>query len=120
MAVTINRGLQMDQFRQDRCLTDVELVSETVSLHCHKLVLSLHSSYFRNRVHPIGHRFSDGYTNAKIYSNHRLLTVLKRNICIPFPFNTVRRKQLFECVLTWFAPSHFAIFIATLHCFHLV
>ena len=51
MAVTINRGLQMDQFRQDRCLTDVELVSETVSLHCHKLVLSLHSSYFRNRVH---------------------------------------------------------------------
>ena len=53
MAVTINRGLQMDQFRQDRCLTDVELVSETVSLHCHKLVLSLHSSYFRNRVHPI-------------------------------------------------------------------
>ena len=92
MAVTINRGLQMDQFRQDRCLTDVELVSETVSLHCHKLVLSLHSSYFRNRVHPIGHRFSDGYTNAKIYSNHPLLTVLKRNICIPFPFNTVRRK----------------------------
>ena len=62
MAVTINRGLQMDQFRQDRCLTDVELVSETVSLHCHKLVLSLHSSYFRNRVHPIGHRFCDENT----------------------------------------------------------
>ena len=47
MAVNLNRGLQMEKFRQERYMTDVELVSEDVSLPCHKLVLSLHSHYFK-------------------------------------------------------------------------
>ena len=37
--------------------------------------------------------------------------------------SAVRTSPLFVvstlCVLTWFARSHFAIFIATLHCCHL-
>jgi len=47
MAVTINRGSQLEQLRKDSFLTDVLLISEDVSLPCHKLILSLQSPYFR-------------------------------------------------------------------------
>ena len=50
--VALDRGLQMERFRLEEKMTDVLLVSmsgpdNTLELPCHKLILSLHSSYFR-------------------------------------------------------------------------
>ena len=47
VSVCVDRGLQLEQYRQDHLLTDVVLKSSSISLPCHKLVLSLHSPYFR-------------------------------------------------------------------------
>jgi len=42
-----DRGVQLDKYRQDHLLTDVVLKSSSIHLPCHKLVLSIHSPYFR-------------------------------------------------------------------------
>jgi len=54
VSVNVDRGLQLDQYRKDKLLTDVVLKSSTTSLHCHKLLLSLHSPYFRTLFHSTG------------------------------------------------------------------
>ena len=54
MSVSLDRGVQLEQLRQERTLTDVELVSDNVSLPCHKLILSLHSPYFRTLFQSSG------------------------------------------------------------------
>ena len=44
----------MEQFRRDRVMTDVQLISEDTTLSCHKLILSLHSPYFRTMFSSSG------------------------------------------------------------------
>ena len=44
--VNLDRGVQLELFRVEEKLTDVVLVSGDLSVPCHKLILSLHSSYF--------------------------------------------------------------------------
>ena len=44
--VALDRGAQLETFRVGEKLTDVVLVSGDLSVPCHKLILSLHSSYF--------------------------------------------------------------------------
>ena len=54
VAVTLNRGYQLEQYRKEKFLTDVILTSEDVSLPCHKLILSLYSPYFRTMFQSSG------------------------------------------------------------------
>ena len=44
-----DRGTELGKLRQDQVLTDVILVSDDTEIHAHKLLLSLHSFYFRNK-----------------------------------------------------------------------
>jgi len=46
-----DRGTELGKLRQDQVLTDVILVSDDTEIHAHKLLLSLHSFYFRNKSH---------------------------------------------------------------------
>ena len=46
LMVALDRGIQLEHFRVGERLTDVTLVSGDISVPCHKLILSLHSSYF--------------------------------------------------------------------------
>ncbi len=48
---SIDRGRQLDAFRMAEQLTDVTLLVEGVRIPAHKLVLSLHSHYFRLTLH---------------------------------------------------------------------
>ena len=43
----MDRGLSLGNLRRDEVLTDVVLVAEDKEIHAHKLILSLHSFYFR-------------------------------------------------------------------------
>ena len=43
----IDRGVELNQLREQRTLTDVVLVCGGREVHAHKLILSLHSYYFR-------------------------------------------------------------------------
>jgi len=53
--VALDRGVQMESFRVGEKMTDVLLVcGDTTELPCHKLVLSLHSSYFRTLFQSSG------------------------------------------------------------------
>ena len=42
-----DRGEGLGKIRSQEILTDVVLVSEGEEIHAHKLILSLHSYYFR-------------------------------------------------------------------------
>eukprot|EP00092_Neocalanus_flemingeri_P009620 GFUD01010356.1.p1 GENE.GFUD01010356.1~~GFUD01010356.1.p1 ORF type:complete len:542 (-),score=187.78 GFUD01010356.1:229-1854(-) len=59
VSVCVDRGVQLDQYRQDHLLTDVVLKSSSLTLPCHKLVLSLHSPYFRTLFQSKGFVESD-------------------------------------------------------------
>ena len=54
VSVVVDRGLQLNHYRQDKILTDVVLKSSNTSLPCHKLLLSLHSPYFRTLFQSTG------------------------------------------------------------------
>ena len=53
-----DRGTELGKLRQDQVLTDVILVSDDTEIHAHKLLLSLHSFYFRNKSHNFSFLFS--------------------------------------------------------------
>ena len=45
---SVDRGAELGRLRAEKELTDVILVSGAEEIHAHKLILSLHSHYFRN------------------------------------------------------------------------
>ena len=65
--VALDRGAQLEHFRVGEKLTDVVLVSGDLSLPCHKLILSLHSSYFETLFKSSG--FIESH-QSRIVLNH--------------------------------------------------
>eukprot|EP00092_Neocalanus_flemingeri_P027970 GFUD01030367.1.p1 GENE.GFUD01030367.1~~GFUD01030367.1.p1 ORF type:complete len:304 (+),score=104.70 GFUD01030367.1:106-1017(+) len=76
VSVCVDRGAQLDQYRQDHLLTDVVLKSSSLTLPCHKLVLSLHSPYFRTLFQSKGFVESDQSTIELTHIKPDLLEVL--------------------------------------------
>eukprot|EP00092_Neocalanus_flemingeri_P027969 GFUD01030366.1.p1 GENE.GFUD01030366.1~~GFUD01030366.1.p1 ORF type:complete len:560 (+),score=194.68 GFUD01030366.1:106-1785(+) len=76
VSVCVDRGVQLDQYRQDHLLTDVVLKSSSLTLPCHKLVLSLHSPYFRTLFQSKGFVESDQSTIELTHIKPDLLEVL--------------------------------------------
>ena len=80
MAVTLNRGYQLEQYRKDKFLTDVILTSEDVSLPCHKLILSLYSPYFRTMFQSSGFMESGQSHISMNHVNKDLLVIIVKFI----------------------------------------
>ena len=59
VSVCVDRNVQLELYIREHLLTDVVLKSSTTSLPCHKLILSLYSSYFRTFFKSTGFVESD-------------------------------------------------------------
>ena len=67
MVALVDRGTQLENFRVGEKLTDVVLVSGDLSVPCHKLILSLHSTYFETLFKSSG--FIESH-QSRIALNH--------------------------------------------------
>ena len=47
---SMDRGSELARLREEQTLTDVILVVEDKEIHAHKLILALHSFYFRQII----------------------------------------------------------------------
>jgi len=80
-SVIVDRGMQLDGFRQEHILTDVVIKSSSTSIPCHKLLLSLYSPYFRTLFQSTG--FIESGQNT-IELTHIKPELLKDIICFMY------------------------------------
>ncbi len=52
LVTSVDRGRQLEALRMAEQLTDVTILAEGIRIPAHKLLLSLHSHYFRYRYLP--------------------------------------------------------------------